>query len=172
MKTNSDHHTRKADHSLPRLEDPDHPGIFLISRIVLFSVALFLTLISLAFYATTSVSLNFELPLNGIMASDHIVLYAETSKASVIEPGDKANVVLDNGDVMEAEVVDIRIDHMKGNKRNSIVLKPAKHSEDASPYHMKKQRVGQPLSATVFTRSRTLWSFIRDKTGFWPDKLP
>ena len=170
MKITSDHLAGKAEHTLPRLEDPDHPGIFLISRIVLFSLALFLALISLAFYATASVSLNFELPLNGIMAQDHIVLYAETSKASVIEPGDRANVVLDNGDVIEAEVIDIRIDHTKGNKRNAIVLEPAKHSEDASPYHM-KQRVGQPLSATVFTRSRTLWSFIRDKTGFWPDKL-
>lgn len=148
-------------HQLPKLEDPDHPGVFLISRIVLFSIVLFIVLIAIGAYTTFNVSLDFELSFNGVVKRDHIVLYGDESKASVIEPGDKAQVFLNNGLEIEAEVIRIDTGNEKSASRYHILLKAKTQSSEISQYL--QGNIGDPLSATVFTTSQTLWSFVKEK---------
>ena len=157
-----DGNTLKANNPLPRLEDPDHLGMFLISRIVLFSLALLLLLLSIAVYAAVTVGLDFELSLNGVVQSDHIVLFADESKASAIKPRDKAHVPVENDEVIKAEVMEVLMDSSKGTGSTIIILKPAKQAADPVEHYL-QQSVGEPVSATVFTQPRSLWSFVRDK---------
>ena len=161
MKKDSDTYPIRTGHPLPKLQDPDHPGIFLISNIVLISSALFLVLIIIAIYTMTNVSLNFELSLNGIVQSDQIVLYAEESQASMIVPGDSAHVFMNHGKVIEAEVINIRPDTDERSNRYIVMLMPKAEWKSILP-----QYTGQPLSATVFTTSRSLWSFVEEKIDY------
>ncbi|MEL7002984.1 MAG: hypothetical protein AAFN93_09660 [Bacteroidota bacterium] len=148
--------------TLPPLKDPEHPGIFLISRIFLLSITLFLLLTALTAYTSYTISLDFELDLNGFVQDSHIVLYAEESKAATIRPGDKAEVSLDNGQIHKFAVQEISSSDSNNDNSKIIILKPAPGGNEDKELDL-GELVGQSVSATVFTKTRSLWSFAKDK---------
>lgn len=139
--------------------------MFLISRIGLFSLALFVILISIGIYMAATVSLDIELALDGISGpNEEIFLYTEESRAVVIEPGDKAKVTLGNGTLIEAEVTDVIRKSKDKTERSRVVLKPLHPlSESVDEYLF--ANVGAPLSATIFTQ-HSLWTFLKEKVDY------
>ena len=152
---------KKADPQLPELEDPKHPGVFLISKIVLFSVSLFVVLLVIAYYTTTSVSMDFEIPLNGVIQSENMLLYAEEEKASVITSGDKVSIKLNDGQVLEANVASIEA--TKGKTGNQYRIKLEVRTTDNQISQYITENIGAPFTAVVYTTSKPLLAFMKDK---------
>lgn len=165
MEANTKRTSVKTSNSvLPKLEDPKHPGMFLISRIGLFSLTLFLILISIGVYLVKTVSLDIELSLDGVIGSNEIVLYAEVSQASGIELGDKAEVTLENGAVIEAEVTEIQGNDKEKTGRFIITLMPIGQVPDSIQQYL-FANVRAPLSATLFTQ-QSLWIFLKEEVDY------
>ncbi len=155
----------KRRNTLPGLEDPKHPGMFLISRIGLFSLALFAILIGIGAYLTATVSLDIELPLNGITKpNNEFVLYAEPSKAVLIEPGQRAKVTLANGNTLEAEVIEVQPAITSEVESIPIVLQST-GTLSASVIQYLQANNGAAISVTVFTQ-HSLWTFLKEKVEY------
>lgn len=165
MQVNTKHSSVKSSNSvLPKLEDPKHPSMFLISRIGLFSVTLFVILISIGTYMANTVTLDIELSLDGVIASNEILLNAEASQATMIEPGDRAEVTLQNGAVIEAEVTGVQENDQEKTGRITVTLMPI----GRLPVSIKEYlfvNVGSPLTATLFTH-HSLWMFLKEKVNY------
>ncbi|MCE7995374.1 MAG: hypothetical protein HEP71_25580 [Roseivirga sp.] len=151
--------------ALPKLKDPKHPGMFLISRISLFSLALFTLLIATSIYMAATVSLDIELSLSGaIKPNNEFVLYAEVSRAMVIEPGQKAEITLSTGARINAEVTEVQEGLVRNAETVSIILKPTGEYSAAVKQFIRVNN-GATVSATVFTR-HSLWTFLKEKVDY------
>lgn len=151
--------------TLPGLEDPKHPGMFLISRIGLFSLALFALLIGIGAYLAATVSLDIELPLNGFAKPDNqFVIYAEPAKAVLTEAGQRARVSLANGDTLAAEVIAVQPAITTEAKSIPIILQST-GTLSAAVIQYLQANSGAAISATVFTE-HSLWTFLKEKVDY------
>lgn len=155
----------KRRNTLPGLEDPKHPGMFLISRIGLFSLALFALLFAIGSYLAATVCLDIELPLNGITKPDNgFVLYAEPSKAILIEAGQQAKVNLANGNTLEAKVIDVQPAITTEVESIPIILQSTGTLSAPIRQYLQANN-GASVSAIVFTE-HSLWTFLKEKVDY------
>lgn len=151
--------------TLPKLHDPAHPGMTLISRIGMFSLALFALLIATGIYMAATISLDIELLLPGaIKSDDQFVLYVEKSKAIVIEPGQKAEVKLTNGALVTAEVAEVQRDP-DGNEETVLITLKSTDDLSAAVKHFMRNNNGASVSTTLFTY-HSLWVFLKEKVDY------
>jgi hypothetical protein len=149
--------THPVSNTLPQLEDPKHPGMFFINRIVLTSVALFLTLFALATIAAFTVELNFELTLQGIGQDDYVVVYADEAQANLLMVGNRATLESGDGQRLDARVFAIE----KGPESVEILLKPSVESADDNSLTDSVIT----YQATIFT-TYSLWSYFQDRIAY------
>lgn len=166
MKIGSKHTSdQNGSPTLPKLQDPAHPGMILISRIGMFSLTLFTLLIATGVYMAATISLDIELSLSGVIKSgDQFVLYVETSKAMVLEPGQKAEVKLANGAMVNAEVSEVQRAPLRNEETVSITLKPTGEFSPVIRQFIRDNN-GASVSATVFTY-HSLWVFLKEKANY------
>ncbi|GAB5525178.1 MAG: hypothetical protein Roseis2KO_30500 [Roseivirga sp.] len=151
--------------TLPRLEDPKHPGMLLISRIGLFSLALFALLIALAMYLAATVSLDINLSLNDVTKTDdQFVIYAEPAKAVMVEAGQQARISLANGDMLDAEVLEVQPAITQEAESIPIILQSTGTLSTTTRQYL-QANTGAAISATVFTR-HSLRTFLKEKVDY------
>lgn len=150
--------------TLPPLKDPKHPGMLLISGIGRFSLLLFGILIVIGAYLMATVSLNIELPLNGIIKSEkEIVLYSKPSRGAMIEVGQTAEVKPENGKTIRATVISVLEVASENAESIEITLQP--DQSEASDLSFLLTNTGSPVNATIFAEY-SLWSFLKDKVEY------
>ncbi len=151
--------------ALPPLSDPKHPGMFLISRIGLFSVLLFGVLIATGVYLASTVSLDIALSLNGTITSEkEFIFHTEKSRAALIETGTPAEIRLGNGTTIKATVISLQEAGSQNRESLAISLQPTDEPV-ASVTRYLQDNSGASVTATVFTR-HSLWAFFRDKVEY------
>lgn len=82
---------------IPQLQDPNHPGMQLVSKIALFSLSLFLLLFALVALAGNRVMLNFELDATARYSGQQLQVVIDEQKAAVLEPGTQVALNFDSG---------------------------------------------------------------------------
>ncbi|MEO1054394.1 MAG: hypothetical protein AAFX87_27395 [Bacteroidota bacterium] len=158
MKSNNEIVTMKRTYQLPELKDPKHPGIYIISRIALFSIGLFMILGTAAYFITFNITLDFKIPLSGTVKPDHLVLYADGSEVSFIETGDLSKISITDELTIEARVHLVSLESSATDNTYQVILYPTEDRE-------LRAFTGNRVSATIFITDRPLWSLVEDKLG-------
>ena len=164
MYTNRNRTAEIKQHILPNLKDPRHPGMWLVSRILLLYLTAFLVLVTIISYILFGIQLDFELKMQGITQVDEtngsftVTLYSDKSLNSLIHYGDKAEIRIgDNGQIIEAEVSDIMIGEGVNNDYSSAILLVNDSDKLSKDLNI---QTGQPLTGVVFPKSRSMWTII------------
>ena len=93
MKSNNSQNNN-PEPTLPRLKDPRHPGMLLVSRIALFSATLFAVLLALLAIAGERVTLDFEITADASLEGNKLIIDLEEQKATIFEMDEVVTVTL------------------------------------------------------------------------------
>ncbi len=170
MYTNRNRTAEIKQHILPDLKDPSHPGMWLVSKILLLYLTAFVVLITIISYILFGIQLDFELKMQGITQVDEtngsftVTLYSDKSLNSLINDGDKSEIRIgDNGQIIEAEVSDIIIGEGVNNDYSSIILLVNDSDKLSKDLNI---QTGQPLTGIVFPQPRSMWTIISNGASF------